>query len=277
MNNNKRFVLVGTLIAAILLAVIASSGAQAPTWNIIDEDARCDEGWWDRKSHVCEVREATFKADWDKITVDGGPNGGIRVEGWSKDEIRVRAEVKVWDRDEEEARETLDQIVVKTSGQTIVAKGPKLRGGKRGWAVSFEVMVPQKSDLDLVTNNGGISIEDVSGEIEAQAVNGGLRLTQLAGDVDVHTTNGAVSVELHGNKWRGNGLEARTTNGGIKVWIPDDYNADLETGTVNGHVDFDFPVTVQGRINKRVRATLGDGGPKIRVFTTNGGVTLKNM
>jgi DUF4097 and DUF4098 domain-containing protein YvlB len=117
----------------------------------------------------------------------------------------------------------------------------------------------------------------VDGEIEAEAVNGGLKLAQLAGDVDVHTTNGGLSVELHGDKWQGRGLEASTTNGGVKLWVPEDYNADLETGTVNGSIDFDFPVTVQGRISKRLKATLGDGGPKIRVVTTNGSVKLKQL
>jgi DUF4097 and DUF4098 domain-containing protein YvlB len=136
-------------------------------------------------------------------------------------------------------------------------------------------MVPRKSNLDLETLNGGIRIEDVAGEIRAEATNGGLKLAQLAGDVDVHTTNGGLTVELSGKKWDGDGLDASTTNGGVKVWIPEDYNADLETGTVNGSVNFDFPITVQGKISKRIKATLGDGGPKIRITTTNGGVRLK--
>jgi DUF4097 and DUF4098 domain-containing protein YvlB len=82
---------------------------------------------------------------------------------------------------------------------------------------------------------------------------------------------------LHGDHWKGRGLEATTTNGGVKVWIPEKYNADLETGTVNGGIDFDFPITVQGRISKQIRATLGDGGPKILVKTVNGGVRLKKI
>jgi len=277
MNHNAKILLCAVLVVAVALAVLPQAGAMAEKWKVVDDDDWCDEGRWDRSEHVCEVREATIKADWKTITVDGGVNGGISVEGWNKNEIRIRAKVKAWDRDEEDARETLEEIVIKTERETIVAKGPKLRGDKRGWSVSYELMVPKKSNLDLETLNGGISIEDVEGEIVAEAVNGGLKLSQLAGDVDVHTTNGGVSVELHGKAWQGRGLEASTTNGGVKVWIPEDYNADLETGTVNGSVDFDFPVTVQGKISKRIRATLGDGGPKIRIVTTNGGVKLKQM
>jgi DUF4097 and DUF4098 domain-containing protein YvlB len=275
MKSTGRIALCVVLAAAVALLVLPQVGAAAQKWNIIDDEDWCDEGWRDRSEHVCEVRETTIKGDWKTITVDGGVNGGISVEGWDKNEIRIRAKVKAWDSDEEDARETLDEIVIKTDRETIVAKGPRLRGSKRGWAVSFEVMVPKKSNLDLETLNGGISIENIDGEIEAEAVNGGLKLAQLAGDVDVHTTNGSLSIELHGKKWQGRGLDASTTNGGVKLWVPEDYNADLETGTVNGSIDFDFPVTVQGKISKRLRATLGDGGPKIRVVTTNGGVKLK--
>jgi len=275
MKSTGRIALCVVLAAVVALLVMPQTGAAAQKWTIIDDEDWCDEGWWDRSEHVCEVRETTIKGDWKTITVDGGVNGGISVEGWDKSEIRIRAKVKAWDSDEEDARETLDEIVIKTDRETIVAKGPKLRGSKRGWAVSFEVMVPKKSNLDLETLNGGISIENIDGEIEAEAVNGGLKLAQLAGDVDVHTTNGGLSIELHGKKWQGQGLDASTTNGGVKLWVPEDYNADLETGTVNGSIDFDFPVTVQGKISKRLRATLGDGGPKIRVVTTNGGVKLK--
>jgi hypothetical protein len=36
----------------------------------------------------------------------------------------------------------------------------------------------------------------------------------------------------------------------------------------------DFPVTVSGRIDRRLRTQLGQGGATIRVMTTNGGVTI---
>jgi hypothetical protein len=53
------------------------------------------------------------------------------------------------------------------------------------------------------------------------------------------------------------------------------YSAHLETGTVNGGVDIDFPVMVQGKIGRRITTDLGKGGPTIRVITTNGGVDVR--
>jgi hypothetical protein len=58
------------------------------------------------------------------------------------------------------------------------------------------------------------------------------------------------------------------------VTLPDGYSAHLETATVNGGMEIDFPVMVQGRIGRRISADLGKGGPTIRVTTTNGGVTI---
>ena len=104
MKNNAKILLCTILVAAVALAVLPQTGAVAEKWKIVDDDDWCDEGWWDRSEHVCEVREITIKADWETITVDGGVNGGITVEGWSKNEIRIRAKVKAWDRDEEDAR-----------------------------------------------------------------------------------------------------------------------------------------------------------------------------
>ena len=66
-----------------------------------------------------------------------------------------------------------------------------------------------------------------------------------------------------------------TTNGGVELAIPSNYNARLETGTVNGGMDIGFPITIQGHLNRRLTTQLGSGGPLVRVTTTNGGVTLR--
>ena len=66
----------------------------------------------------------------------------------------------------------------------------------------------------------------------------------------------------------------RATNGGVRLMLPAGYGAALEAGTVNGGLTVDFPMTVQGRIGREVRAEIGGGGPPIRAYTTNGGVRV---
>lgn len=57
--------------------------------------------------------------------------------------------------------------------------------------------------------------------------------------------------------------------------VPAAYSAHLETGTVNGHVEIDFPVTVRGEISRQLSVDLGSGGPLVRAITTNGGVSIR--
>jgi DUF4097 and DUF4098 domain-containing protein YvlB len=108
-----------------------------------------------------------------------------------------------------------------------------------------------------------------------ETVNGGLSLIGTAGDVRGRTINGGIDVTLTGAGWDGEGLDLRTTNGGVALAIPDGYAARLETSTVNGGLDADFPVTVRGRISRELTLDLGSGGRTLRVRTTNGGVTLR--
>ena len=44
---------------------------------------------------------------------------------------------------------------------------------------------------------------------------------------------------------------------------------------MNGGISTDLPLNVQGRIDRQISASLGAGGPLIRVQTHNGGVKLE--
>ena len=66
-----------------------------------------------------------------------------------------------------------------------------------------------------------------------------------------------------------------TRNGGIRLSMPKGYSAELEAGTTHGGFTINFPVSVQGRLDRNLTTTLGSGGAKIRAMTTNGGVTIR--
>jgi hypothetical protein len=241
------------------------------------EDSDCEQnGWWGRwrggtAGHVCEVRELTLPAN-GALTVDACANGSIRVTGENRRDVQVSAAVQAWGRDEAEAQRIASAVNVRSDG-TLRAEGPSQQG-RAGWSVSFRVLTPHETDLSLQTQNGSISVTDVRGDLGFKAQNGSINLNGLAGTVRGRTTNGGVDAELTGKKWEGSGLDLETTNGGVRLRIPEDYSARLETATVNGGIDIDFPVTVTGRIGRELSTTLGDGGPVVRAETTNGGVRI---
>jgi hypothetical protein len=263
-------------LAAFACAYFAlpPSATAMPQAQVVQDDDWCDDDHNDDDSErYCEVREATLSADRSVIDVDASPNGGVHVEGWDRNEILVRAKIVARARSESDAREIAGEVELDL-GNRIHAEGPRT-GRNEGWWVSYRVYVPHRSNLRLESLNGGISISDVSGEIDFRTTNGGVVLDALAGDVTGSTTNGGLKVELAGDGWDGDGMDVRTTNGGVRISIPDGYNAELESGTVNGGFRIEFPITVQGRIDRRINAVLGDGGKKIRVHTTNGGVVVE--
>lgn len=254
-------------LARVALLLSVTAGTAAPALGQTRDRDWCDQ-WSGDRARFCEVREFTLDAR-ASLSVDGRQNGGIRVDGWDRNAIQVRAKVQAWGDDEEEARERARRIEIETAG-TIRATGA---GGN--WAVSYEIMVPRRIDLALDTHNGGITIAGVLGDISFDAVNGGVRLEGVGGHVRGETTNGGLTIELTGEEWEGDALDVRTTNGGVRIEVPRDYNARLETGTVNGGMTVDFPVTVQGRIGRELAVTLGDGGRLVRAVTTNGGVVVR--
>jgi len=77
--------------------------------------------------------------------------------------------------------------------------------------------------------------------------------------------NGGLNIELAGDRWDGNKLDARTTNGGRECDDAGKYSAHFETGTVNGRLNVDFPMTVHGEIARRLTTDIGSAA---RRFTS---------
>jgi hypothetical protein len=256
--------------ALVLPALLVASAVDAQVKTECDEDS-----WWGwrngSRGHACEVRELTVPAG-GVLTVDAGQNGSISVTGEDRRNVLVRATVHAWGVDQAEAERIASAVNIRSDG-SLRAEGGDQRG-RAGWSVSYEILTPRAIDLSLETENGSIAITDVRGNLSFRATNGGINLDGVAGNVRGRTTNGGVDAELTGDTWEGAGLDVETTNGGVRLRIPENYSARLETGTVHGGIDVDFPVTVQGRIGREFSTTLGDGGPLVRAETTNGGVRI---
>lgn len=264
----SRRVLASAALLAVPFLAPASGAAQTDSEAWLE---RCREGA-DRPVH-CEVRESTL-APTGALEVGARPNGGIVVQGWDRDEVLVRARVRTEAPSEADARALAGEVAVVAEPGRVRSQGPRTRD-RRQWSVSYEVFVPRRTDLDLASTNGGLRVAGVEGRMELSTTNGGIALEEVGGAVRGRTTNGGLDVRLAGSRWNGSGLDLETTNGGVTLTVPENYSARLETRTVNGGTEVDFPITVQGRIGRRLEADLGSGGAPIRVETTNGGIRLR--
>jgi hypothetical protein len=181
----------------------------------------------------------------------------------------------------------------------------------RSVSVAMTLLVPRGAQVRVATGNGAVSVERVGGEVSASTGNGRVSVLDTDGAVRVSTGNGDVTVrEVKGavRVTTGNGrvtvstaqgpVEARSGNGDIdvrmtavratedmtfstgsgdvRVTLPTNYNGELDASTGNGAITSDFELKVEGRMSpRRVRATIGRGGARLRLTTGNGGLEVR--
>lgn len=261
----------------VLVAPVASLRAQESDDEWL-ENCRDGGGDWGSRVRHCEIRETGMKPSKGPLSVEPGTNGGIEIIGWNRDSIGVTARIQVNARTSDDAEAIARDIKIEASNGVVRATGGRGPYGRhQNWSIYFVVMVPRRTDLTLSTQNGPLSVSDVAGSMNLETQNGPLSLSGVGGDVHASAQNGPLTVELLGTRWEGTGLDAQSQNGPAELEIPDNYNAKIDFGTVNGPMDVGFPmtVTISGRVKDRISTTLGSGGPPIRVVTTNGPMTVR--
>lgn len=141
--------------------------------------------------------------------------------------------------------------------------------------VEFHVRVPKGVKVGAHSVNGEVRVDDVASEVDAESVNGSVMVSTVGGPVNARTVNGSVRASMGQFDLRSD-LQFSSVNGTVVAEFANDINADIDLSTVNGRFLTDYPVTISGRIDpRRLRATLGKGGPRIRLSTVNGNVELR--
>src|SRR2546429_93411 len=121
-------------------------------------------------------------------------NGNVHIVTWDREEIKVDA-IK-----HAKKQEHLDEVKIDVDAKAdrirIKTKYPEAktkRNKNNSTSVDYTLTVPKQSRLDQIsTVNGGVEIENVSGDVEASSVNGNITATGLTGDVALSTVNGSV-------------------------------------------------------------------------------------
>jgi DUF4097 and DUF4098 domain-containing protein YvlB len=261
-----------TLAASVALAVPG-----LPLFAQLQDNAErqltCDKTGGEAVRH-CEIREQSYPSI-GRLSVDAGPNGSVSVKGALRGDVLVRTRVETHAESDAAAANLASQVSIDGSGGQVHANGPQARENS-SWSVSYEIFVPQTTDLTLKTQNGAISMSDVRGNLRFDVGNGAVRLKRVAGDVGGTTVNGAIQADLAGGSWDGRQLELATHNGAISVTMPPQYSAHVKAETGNGRVQSDFPMTPSGNsVPQKLDFNVGSGGALVHVTTGNGAIKLK--
>lgn len=148
--------------------------------------------------------------------------------------------------------------------------------------------------VDVHTSGGSIRIGDVQGSVEAVTSGGSIEIARTQGSVTAKTSGGSIRIEEVLGR-----LEARTSGGSISAAIASQPEEDCYLGTSGGNVTVelarglgfdldakasggrvtsDLSVTVRGSIGKNtLHGQLNQGGPKLTLRTSGGGIKIRGM
>ena len=190
----------------------------------------------------------------------------------------------------DERRRSIRNIEVRANITVLIPRTMRLKLATGNGAITID---QAGADVVAATGNGRVSVGETTGRVEVSTGNGDVQIESARGRVDVTTGNGRVFVATSTgpvNATTGNGdvtirmrslqaeapMSVTSGSGSIRVTLPADFNGQLDASTGNGSLRTEFDISIIGRIDpRRVRGTIGRGGPLLRLHTGNGSVELR--
>jgi len=232
-----------------------------------------------------------------KVTVF---RGEITVTGYSGREVIVEARVRgsMLQEQEKEVNEKargMRLIRSSASGLSITEEDNVMSIGSQSMKTSVDItiQVPFKTSLKLgCFNNGDITVDKVTGEIEVNNHNGAITLTDITGSVVANTFNGELKVTF-ASIAPDKPMSFSTWNGDVDVTLPGTFKADVKINSEQGDIYSDFKVQIKPQpiktekadkeeegkfrimFDKTIYGAINGGGPAFTFKTFNGDIYLR--
>src|SRR3954470_502081 len=244
-------------------------------------------------------------------------DGAIQIQSWDKSDVLIEIEKRGPTREAVDAvqikssqnGDTIEVEVVKPRSTFSV-------GVRVSPTARFNVWLPRASDVNARSGDGSILVEHVKGRVDLHTGDGSIRVNDVSGELTLNTGDGSVTaddvqgrllidtgdggVTISGNLaslrvHTGDGSivyraedatsmtedwDITTGDGGVSLYLPKDFSAELDAHTGDGGIRNDLDVTTGagGEINRRtLRGRLGDGGRQLRIRTGDGAIRLKRL
>jgi hypothetical protein len=227
-----------------------------------------------------------------KVTLE---NGSVTVRGYDGKDAIIQSSGRILghERRPSHVPEGMHRIDNLSMGLDVTEDNNTVSvvGGNSSGHVTIQV--PVQTSLVLRSVNGGaITVENISGSIDANHTNGGITITNVSGSVLANTTNGKVTVSL--NKIAPDKAMSFTSfNGTVDVTLPADVKANVMMKTDNGEIwsDFDIKLSASGKppvvednrgkngkykvhMDRAMYGSINGGGPEMQFVTFNGSILI---
>jgi hypothetical protein len=242
--------------------------------------------------------ESRFFGLGGTVTLIGAPQGSITIEGWSRNEIDISAEIELHADSEADlnllaALNTfaLDEgpvhFSILTTGthdkafmRAAAKKFPKTLLGLP-WKIDYRIRVPLSTDLEINAGRGPISIAGVEGDILLSAPESEVNLRLSGGSLSATIAVGKVNLNVPVRSWHGLGAEIRLALGEVTVELPPGFNGDINADILrSGHIDDSYGTLVPRRTRgmagpNQIRASAGAGGALFQFTVGAGTIKIK--
>jgi len=269
-----------TILAAILSIISVPAFAQA-------------SGQMKRTTSKTETFEA---GPGTTLSIIGSPLGSIRIEGWSKNEIEISADIEVMAASEQDLTalaevtgfmidEGLTKISVVTVGphdkkylKKAVKDFPK-RLRNSPFRIDYSIKVPVYTDLIVDGGKGDFFLSGVEGSMSIELLESDARLELTGGAIIATIGKGDVAVRMLKPSWRGRFAEVQVASGSIDLGLPPDLNANLQAKVLRtGQIEHAFknlkPVRRTKFSDTSIDGIAGNGGAKLSFTVGDGRIMI---
>lgn len=243
-------------------------------------------------------REVRRFAYGGSLTLIGAPEGSITIEGWSRSEVDISAEIQlradtekdldllalvntfVLDEDTNHLRVLSTGTHDKALMRTVAKKFPKTLLGLP-WKIDYRIRVPLSIDLDINAGRGPVSIAGVEGNIRLSATESEANLKVSGGTLSATLAVGKVKLTIPARSWRGVGAELRLAAGEITLEIPTGFSGNIDAEVLRaGKIEISFDGLEprgRGQTPQKIRARAGAGGPHFNLTIGDGTIYIKKQ
>ena len=231
------------------------------------------------------------------LTIIGAPEGSITIEGWSRSEVEVRAEIQLRANTEQDLDrlaavngfvldEDLNHLRVLTTGTYdrafMKAKAKNFPKTLLGlpWKIDYRIRVPMSVDLDINAGRGPISLTGVEGNIRLSSPQSETKLEFSGGTLTTTIALGKVTLKVLGRSWHGVGADIKVAAGDIVLELPAGFSGDLDAEILRaGEIENTYQGLEArekpGITKQQVKGRMGSGGGFLRLTVGDGRIYIK--